>query len=131
MLNKIISVQISYPTSLDENIIMLGEVLIKSNKIPTNQNMNLRFGSSKSQIKIISVPKFDGMRISQGLARKIGLPHDLQLRAMYKSKSQTLQLGPILGVMVNKVKEHSHSSPFGSNTGFCREITEAGQSEGT
>jgi hypothetical protein len=130
MLNKTLSVQISPHLSLDENIIMLGEALIKTNKIPTNQNMILRFGSSRSQVKVISVPRFDGLRISNSLARRIGLPYGLELRVMYKAKSKILMLGPILGVMVNKVKTQSYGTPFGNNTGFCRELTDACQAEG-
>lgn len=130
MLKKKITIQLSANSSLDDHVIMLGETLIKQYKIPTNYNMLMRFGSSKSQVKVISVPRFNGLRISDNLSKKIGLPHGTQLRLLYKAGSQTIVIGPLLGVIINKIKSQSPGRPFGSITSFCKELTDACQAEG-
>ncbi len=130
MLKKNISIQISPQATLDHHVVTLSEKLFKSLRIPIHHHITLHFGSSKSQIKIISAAHVDGLRISQGLAKKIGLPFEMKLNIIYLRKTQRLKLGHILGVMVNQIRTQPPTRPFGNITSFCNELTVACQAEG-
>jgi glutathione synthase/RimK-type ligase-like ATP-grasp enzyme len=130
MLKKKISVQINANLPLDDHTIMFGETLIKSYKIPTGQSLSIHFGAARHQVKAVSVPQFDGMRISHNFSRKTGLTHGSQLRLKFKPKSQTLVIGPLLGVMLNRIRSHTPDRPFGPITSFCKELSDACHAEG-
>lgn len=131
MLNEIIAVQVSPPhASLDDHVIMLGESFIKKHKLQVNKSMSLHFGASKTHVKIVKIPRLEGLRISSGLASKMNLHDGFKVRIQYRASGPSLQLGPVLAVMVNQVKRQHLERPFGNNTDFCRELVDACQSEG-
>lgn len=131
MLNETIAVQVSPPHAmLDENAMMLGESFMKKHKIQANKSILLHYGASKTHIKVIAVPRLDGLRVSSGLARKLNLHHSFKVRIQYKASAPTLHLGPVLAVMVNQVRRQHLDRPFGNNTAFCRELVDACQAEG-
>lgn len=104
---------------------ILSETIVKKWKIPTNQNITLRAGSEKQEIKVVPASISNSLRISPALASKLGLHHGAQLCLTYKPSSRTLSIGPLIGVMVSRISTLSADKPFGKNTAFCKEMTEA------
>jgi hypothetical protein len=110
---------------LEEHTVMLSESVIKKWKIQKNQNIILRHGSARQEIKVVPITSAGSMRMLPSLASKFGLHHGIQLCMHYKPSTSTLSIGPLIGVMVNRIYEHTPEKPFGAVTAFCQEITEA------
>lgn len=70
MPSKKITVQIMSPGILEDDILVLGDMLIKQWKIPTHLPLLLAFGSFRHRVKVIPLSRSDGVRMSSGLARK-------------------------------------------------------------
>ncbi|WP_426452048.1 YheC/YheD family protein [Paenibacillus sp. S-38] len=111
--------------SSDGSVVMLSEAVAKKWKIPFQQTLQLRFGSSRQDVRVVPLSQAGALRISGALAAKWGLFKDDQLCLQYKSSSRTLVLGPLIGVMVSRVHPGSPDKLFGVNTAFCRELTDA------
>lgn len=83
---------------------------------------------------MIPAAKIEGMRISQALASRMGLPTGsplrLPLRLHYKTNTGVLALGPLIGVLVSRDFPMTPEKPFGSITMFCRELVEACKVQG-
>lgn len=124
-----VSIQVA-SGSMDENMLMMGDSLIKRLKIPTHQYVVIRFGAFKQQVQIIPAPRLGGIRVSQSTARRMGLVAETQLRLKYKPGSATLSLGPLIGVLVTRDYPSQTDRPFGSITAFCRELVTACQQAG-
>lgn len=112
-------------TRSDEQVITLGEAYVKRWKIPTHQQVTLRFGSAKRDVRIASVPHLAALRINETLAGKLGLHNKAQLCLQYKPGSRTVTVGPLIGVLVSRVFSQAADRPFGAMTAFCRELTDA------
>ncbi|CAM3741572.1 YheC/YheD family protein [Cohnella lubricantis] len=125
-----IDVQVISSGILPEDVLALGESVIKQAKIPVQQPLSLQFGSARQTVSIVSVSRYDGMRISQSLAGKWGLHSGARLRLQYRSGSRTLALGPLIGVLVSRDYIDQPDKPFGSITMFCRELTDTCRSQG-
>ncbi|MGG4552073.1 YheC/YheD family protein [Paenibacillus humicus] len=130
MHSKKIKVQIMKPGLLEDDCLVLGELLIKQLKIPTNQPLQLSFGSFRHNVKVIPLSRLDGIRISQGLAKSMALPARSTLRIFYRPQSSTIQLGPIIGVLISQDYPDVTERPFGPITQFCRELANACQRQG-
>lgn len=115
---------------LDDRTIMLGESFAKKWKVPTNQNLTLRLGSVKQEVKVVAAG-ISGMRITPSLSDKLGLHSGAKLCLQYKPNSRTLVIGPMIGVMISREYPGNAEKPFGSATAFCKEMTEAGEQFGT
>lgn len=115
---------------LQENAIMLGEKFMKRLKIPANGTLQLAFGSFRQEVTIVPVSKSDRLRVSEGLAMRIGWKSRLTLGVSYSSGSRTLRLGPLIGVLVSRAHPDNLDRLFGSITMFCRELTNACQAQG-
>ncbi|AEI39821.1 YheC/YheD family protein [Paenibacillus mucilaginosus] len=111
--------------SSDGSVVMLSEAVAKKWKIPFQQTLQLRFGSSRQDVRVVPLSQAGALRISGALASRWGLFKDDQLCLQYKSSSRTLVLGPLIGVMVSRVHPGSLDKMFGVNTAFCRELTDA------
>lgn len=125
MSSKKVSVQIMNPGLLDEDTIILGEMMIKRWKIPTSYPLQLSFGSVKQNVKVLSLSRYTGIRISQGLARRMGIYSRPTLHLSYKPGSSLLRLGPLIGVLISRDDPSTPERPFGSITMFCREMVGA------
>ncbi|WP_068619924.1 YheC/YheD family endospore coat-associated protein [Paenibacillus tuaregi] len=125
MSSKKISVKIMNPGVLDEDTIILGEMMVRRWKIPTNFPIQLSFGSFKQNVRVVSLAKYSGIRVSQGLAHKMGLYSKSTLHLSYKPGSSLLRLGPVIGVLVSRHDPSSAERPFGPITMFCRELVGA------
>ncbi len=73
MLKSKVAVQVISSGILQDDVIMLGEAYLKQLKIPHGQPIILKFGALRQSVKVVPVEKFDGMRIGQNLARRMGL----------------------------------------------------------
>ncbi|MFB9327502.1 YheC/YheD family protein [Paenibacillus aurantiacus] len=125
MLKSKIAVQVTGPGILPDDVVMLGDAYLKPWKIPQGQPVTLKFGAMRQPVKVVAVEKFDGMRISQSLARRMGIVASCQLRLQYRSASAVLALGPLIGVLISRDDPSMPEKPFGSITMFCKELVDA------
>ncbi|BBI32426.1 YheC/YheD family endospore coat-associated protein [Cohnella abietis] len=125
-----IDVQVISSGILSDDVLMLGESLMKQWKIPAQQHLALQFGSFRHSVTIVPVPKYDGLRISQTLARRMGIFSGTPLRIQYQATTRTLALGPLIGVLISRDNPEQSDKPFGDITMFCRELTDACRSQG-
>ncbi|TVX92319.1 YheC/YheD family protein [Paenibacillus agilis] len=125
-----LTLQVMSPGLMREQTIMLGDAYVKKWKIPVKQPITLRFGSLKQPISVTPIPHFDGIRISQQLAMKMGMHSGIKLRAIYKPQERTLNLGPLIGILISRDRPDAPEKPFGQITTFCTELVEASQDQG-
>ncbi|KEQ25598.1 YheC/YheD family endospore coat-associated protein [Paenibacillus tyrfis] len=111
--------------SSDGSVLTLSESVVKRWKIPLEQPLQLRFGSAREEISVISSSKAGVLRLSGSLASRCGLAHGDELCLQYKAGTRTIHLGPLIGVMVSRVYADSADKLFGANTAFSRELSEA------
>ncbi|MDP5274399.1 YheC/YheD family endospore coat-associated protein [Chengkuizengella axinellae] len=130
MINKNITIYIQNETSLfyDQYLILLSEPIIKKEKIPINQQINLKFGTKGLLVKVLPSKRNNALIINELLAKELGLNHKSKVRVKYSPF--TLTIGPFIGVLLNQHSKQSPSRPFGSNTSFCQELSEAGKQQG-
>ncbi|GFN30884.1 YheC/YheD family endospore coat-associated protein [Paenibacillus xylaniclasticus] len=115
---------------LPDDAITLGESYLKQWKIPLGQPIMLKLGSYRQPVKVISIARYGGMRISQSLARRVGLGSSATLRLHYSEKTSTLSLGPIIGVMISRDYPKIPDRPFGPITLFCKELVDGCAEQG-
>ncbi|MNZ80964.1 Endospore coat-associated protein YheD [compost metagenome] len=130
MPSKKLKIQITSPNLLESDYLVLGDQLVKQWRIPTNYPLQLNFGSLRHTVKVISLAKFDGVRISQELADKMGVLPRSSLRLIYRPQSSTLQFGPLVGVLISRDIPGALERPFGPITMFCKELVNACQRQG-
>ncbi|WP_018756094.1 YheC/YheD family protein [Paenibacillus terrigena] len=121
-------IQVTSSGIIQEDVLMIGESTIKQWKIPTHQYLMLHFGSFRQHVKVIPVPKYDGIRIHPALARKTGLFSGVQLRLNYKSG--VLKMGPLISVLISRDYSEDSDKPFGTITSFCKELVDACRVQG-
>ncbi|OXM84258.1 YheC/YheD family protein [Paenibacillus rigui] len=109
----------------DDKIIMLSDALVKKWKIPTQSTLTLRFGSAKHEVRIVPLTQAGILRINDSMAAKCGLSHGDSLCIQFKLSTRTLQIGPLIGVMISRVYAGAVDKPFGAITAFSRELTDA------
>ncbi|WP_281885735.1 YheC/YheD family protein [Paenibacillus sp. YYML68] len=109
----------------DSTLLMLSDALVRKWKIPQRETIQLRLGSARHDVKVVAVQASGTLRMSPTLAAKLGLTQGMQLCVRYKASSKSLHLGPLIGVMMSRVHATATDKPFGANTGFCRELSDA------
>lgn len=114
-----------------EPTIDIAEQWAKALNIPTDTPLMLRFGTVQLPVILRAAPHMQnrGMGISKTMARKLGMPQHARLRLHYQPEARTLSAGPLLGVLMSRVYRKP-DRPFGSNTAFCKELTDAFREEG-
>ncbi|QYR20407.1 YheC/YheD family protein [Paenibacillus sp. sptzw28] len=130
MLKSKVAVQVISSGILPDDAIMLGEAYLNHWKIPQGQPVTLKFGALRQPIKVVPVGRFDGLRIGQGLARRMGIFDNTTLRIRYHSETTMLALGPLIGVLVSRDDPNMRERPFGSITMFCKELVDACAAQG-
>ncbi|MDO7906126.1 YheC/YheD family protein [Paenibacillus sp. JX-17] len=130
MPKKKVTVQVSGSGILQDDVLMLGASLLKQWKIPAGHPLQLAFGAFRQEVTVISVPKYDGMRIGQVLSRKTGISSGSVLRIKYSPRSRILHIGPLISVMISRDYPDQPDRPFGSITLFCRELVSACRQQG-
>lgn len=112
--------------SLDDDL-LISSSLIKQLKIPTHRTLTLKFGSRKLLVQVspIGRGKKPVLRIAERTANSLGLIDGDVLIANYSRQTQTLKLGPVIGVIL---PGSSHADrPFGNMTAYCEELHGASQ----
>lgn len=130
MPSKKLKIQIMSPNLLEKDDLVLGEQLIKQWRIPVNHPLQLVFGSFQQTVRVVPLARFDGIRVSQELAEKMGVLARSVLRLTFRPHSSTLQLGPLIGVLISRDLPGSLERPFGPITMFCKELVNACQHQG-
>ncbi|MDQ0061182.1 YheC/YheD family endospore coat-associated protein [Paenibacillus harenae] len=130
MLKSKVAVQVISSGMLPEDTLMLGEAQMKQLRIPQGQHITLRFGSFSRNVKAIPIAKFEGMRVSQSLAKKMGIDQNATLGVRYKEDTSSVVLGPLIGVLVSRDYPNMPDKPFGSISMFCRELAQACAEQG-
>ncbi|MFC5700564.1 YheC/YheD family protein [Cohnella faecalis] len=125
-----VNVQIVSSDILSDDVLMLGESVMKQLKIPAHQPISLKFGAFRHSVTLVPVPRFEGMRMSQTLSHRMGIHSGTPLRLQYRTSGRTLALGPLIGVLVSRSFPHIPDKPFGDITLFCRELTTACRAQG-
>lgn len=125
-----IDVHIISSSILSDDVLMLAETLMKTWKIPAQSQVYLKFGSFRHAVTLVPVPKFDGMRMSQTLARRMGIYAGTPVRLRYQSSTRVLSMGPLIGVLISRDHPSQPDKPFGDITMFCRELTDACRAQG-
>ncbi|MFC5529324.1 YheC/YheD family protein [Cohnella yongneupensis] len=125
-----IDVHIVSSSILSDDVLMLAESLMKTWKITAQQQVYIQFGSFRHAVTFVPVPKFAGLRMSQTLARRMGIFSGTTVRLRFNPVSRTLHMGPLIGVLVSREHPSQTDKPFGDITMFCRELTDACRSQG-
>jgi glutathione synthase/RimK-type ligase-like ATP-grasp enzyme len=121
-----IAIQIqSGGTFLEDQVIMLGASYLKKWKMVSNQVVTLQYGSFKKDVRVIPVARLAGLRLPKAIADRLGLFEGVRLCIRYKTSSHVLHIGPLIGVMMSRVSTKDIEKPFGANTAFCKELTDA------
>ncbi len=110
---------------LDDRTVVLSESIARKWKVPSNQMINMRFGSYQQDVKVVTAAVPNSLRVDPALAAKIGLHQGARLTINYKPTSNTMSIGPLIGVMISRVNASSPNRPFGPITTFCKELTDA------
>ncbi|WP_149095367.1 YheC/YheD family protein [Paenibacillus terrae] len=116
------TIQIIGSGILQDDVLMVGESLLRKWKISAGHPVQLAFGSFRQQVTVISVPRYRGLRVGSVLARKMGLHANCELRVTYSRGRRTLRVGPLISVLVSRDYPEQPDKPFGSITLFCREL---------
>ncbi|WP_410769785.1 YheC/YheD family protein [Fontibacillus sp. BL9] len=130
MPSKKLKIQIMSPNLLEKDDLVIGEQLVKQWRIPVHYPLKLVFGSFRQTVRVVPLSRFDGIRISQELAEKMGVLPRSMLRLTFRPHSTTLQLGPLVGVLISRDLPGSSERPFGPITQFCKELVNACQHQG-
>lgn len=110
--------------SLHDRVVMLGDATIKRLKIPVQQPLTLQYGSLTQEVKVVSISNSSSIRMNDTLAHRLSLDHDAQLCLQYRAGTRTLSIGPLIGVLMSRVTS-ALDRPFGAQTAFCKELTQA------
>ncbi|WP_145411059.1 YheC/YheD family endospore coat-associated protein [Paenibacillus xylanexedens] len=130
MSTKKVTIQVTGSGILQDDVIMLGEGVLKALRIPSGRPLQLQFGSFRREVTVIPVPRYDGLRINQTVASQTGLVPRSVLSVSYRSASRTLRLGPFISVLVSQDYPDQPDRPFGSITMFCHELVNACRKQG-
>src|SRR5690606_31738190 len=84
----------------------------------------------RSYVKVVPVNRKRFVRISGGLAESMGIDGAARMRASYRTSSQTISVGPVIGVIMSRTSSMDPSRPFGDTTAFCKELVDAAKKEG-
>jgi hypothetical protein len=122
-------VQVS-PDLADDHVLILGEAVMKRLRISPRTQPVVRFGALRLPVRVTAAAKRDCVRVSQGLARKMGLAADCPLRIRCRPETGEIAFGPLIGVMISRDYPSLRDRPFGSITAFCQELTTACRQQG-
>jgi len=134
MSKSTVAVGIAPSNLLQNDVMTLSEALVKQWKIPSAQPITLKFGSFRKQMRIIPAEKHHVLKLNPVVAETIGFErqastkHSMQLK--YTAHNSTLELGPLIGILVSKDYPDTPDNPFGAITQFCKEVAEACRLQG-
>jgi len=130
LLASTISIQSS--NQLADDTILLPAKIVKKQKIEAHF-ISIVVGTNHFFVKVIPSSKTTKLSINPYLAEKLCLTtvieHDIPLHFKYDRKNAVLQLGPVLSILVNPIKEGT-IFPFGNITAFAEELSEVAKKNG-
>ncbi len=115
---------------ISQQDLLLCETAMKQSKIPAHMPVTLKYGTFKQVVRCIPYHGKSELRISPGFAQKLGFQPGNTVRLLYKAGTQVLHLGPLIGVLVNRVVSETSERKFGNLTAFCRELSDACRLQG-
>lgn len=131
MTKTIIPVQLMRPDPLaDDQTIGVSDHLVRTLGIPPYSSVNLRFGAFRGSVRVAPLKRNGYLRISEALGARMGLAGNEPLRVAYRNSTNTLALGPLIGVIMSRAFARQPDRPFGNMTAFCRELTDAAKIQG-
>lgn len=122
-MSKKMSVQIINSGMSTQPAIMLSESIVKQANVPSS--ISLHFGSSKHTVQVIPGSRLSGLRINSTLANLIGLAAGDRVRVKYRTRSQALVIGPLIGILLPRIRSASTGQLFGKTAAFCKEMSDA------
>lgn len=125
-----VTVHIMRSGLLDERTVCVGKSLLNKWRVSDNQTVHFRCGAFKTDVRVISIDRSEQLRISQSLASQIGVTEGSSLRLAFRPGTQTIQAGPLIGVIVSRDFPNTPDRPLGSITAFCRELVDACRQQG-
>lgn len=133
MLTSKLTIGIAPSTLLQSDAVILSQSIMKRWNIPATEPITLQFGSWYETIRIIPAAKQKGIKLNAVLAEKLAFhvtETNSYIHLKYIAETRTLQLGPIIGVLISKDTPEDPNRPFGSISQFCREVSIAAHSQG-
>jgi hypothetical protein len=104
--------------------VVLSRSLAKTLQVTSGRNVTLKLGSKETSVTVRTVNRSDNsLTLPVNLVAVLRLPRTGKCLIKNNSANE-LQLGPVIGVLTNT--DGGASAPFGSRTGFIREIFATG-----
>jgi len=111
-------------------MIYANPTIIRQLDLPLHKEFILSFGHKKVNAMVqISSNKGNLLRIPSMIAKELMLPNGIQIHGKYH-KQDGLQLGPILGILVQNTLENQPQTPFGKLTIFFEEVLQIARAKG-
>ncbi|WP_442600834.1 YheC/YheD family endospore coat-associated protein [Paenibacillus sp. KN14-4R] len=120
-----VKITVQQTSTVSDTTVWIGSTTLSKLKMPSYGSATLQYGSSKTLVQIQSIPKWSGIRIHPTLASNLGISNGTQLSVVYKSSSSTISLGPLIGVIIRRIKSSDPENLLGKNSSFGREFAEA------
>ncbi len=112
------------------SIIYTNPSLIQKLNLPINEPFVLTYGHKKVNVMVFaSASKGNLLIIPSQIAKKLLLPNGIQIHAKYTNNNE-LQLGPILGILIQNIQKNQPQLPFGKFTSFAQEVIQIAQTKG-
>lgn len=97
--------------------------LIRRIKVPTHRTLNVKFGACKLTVQVLPLIRSPKalVRLTERTAGLMGLTDGDVVCVSYNPKTQTIRLGPVIGVLLPRAGDNP-DRPFGNITSFCKEL---------
>ncbi|MCR8642063.1 YheC/YheD family protein [Paenibacillus sp. N1-5-1-14] len=120
-----VKITVQQTSTVSETTVAIGSQVISKLKLPSRGSIILQYGNTQTTVHILSIPKWNGLRLQPNLASNLGLLSGSQLSCVYRPSSNTLTIGPLIGVIIRRIKASDPENLLGNNSSFGREFAEA------
>ena len=127
---KVVAIRSTSSESSPDHKIWVSAALLRKWGVAPNHSVNMRFGAFRSYVKVVPVNRKRFVRISGELAQGMGLSGSAPMRASFVSSTQTISVGPVIGVIMSRASSKDPNRPFGDTTAFCKELADAAKKVG-
>jgi glutathione synthase/RimK-type ligase-like ATP-grasp enzyme len=114
----------------DDHLLLVGGHTLRSWGMAAHSSVQLRFGAMRSTVRVAPLGKPGQLRMSEGLAGRLGIHHGASLRIAFRPSSGIILIGPVIGILVPYIFPHQPERLFGGITSWCREVVEACRRQG-
>jgi len=124
-----IAIQIENSDSAD-HFIYANPTVINYLNLPLHKPFKLSFGNKSVDVQLgLSSNKGNLVRIPAHVAQQLMIPNGIQIYAKYH-KDYGIQLGPIIGILVQNILNNQPQTPFGKLTLYMQEVAQVARSNG-